>query len=92
MVGYILNLSPKKKRETDFNFRFQFDENVINRGKCYDPRKRSLLEEHKASGNAMKLKNLSIYEVEPNSGLCEITINNQSRVEVPSVAEIFSPK
>ena len=50
------------------------------------------MSEQQVSGNAIKLKNVGIYSVNQNSGLCGIAINNQSTIEEPSAAEVFFDK
>ena len=92
MVGYSLHVSPKKKRETEFHFVFQSEKDKVQRLKCYDMKKRASLSEHQVSGNAIKLKNVGIYSVNQNSGLCGIAINNQSTIKEPTAAEVFFDK
>ena len=87
MVGCSLHVSPKRKREAEFHFIFQSEKDKVQRAKFYDMKKRASFSEHQASGNVIELKNVGIYYVNQNSGLCGIAIMNQSTIEEPSAAE-----
>ena len=92
MTGYVLQVSPKKRRETEFHFTFQSREDTAQRAKCYDTKKRSALVEHQLSGNPVKIRSVGVYNMPKNSGFCGISINNQSTLETPSSAEVFFKK
>ena len=90
MTGYLLQVSPKKIRETEFRFIFQSWEDTAQRAKCYDTKKRSSLVEHQLSGNPVKIKNVGVYNIPKNSsGFSCISINNQSTLETIIRRSVF---